>query len=45
MADPIWRKKYKNLLDSEGTWLLGIFGVADYESQLKIPKLKIADSI
>ena len=42
MADPIWRKKFKTLLDSDNIWYSGVFGVADYESELKNQKFKMA---
>ena len=35
----------KKLLDCDDIWYSGIFGVADYESELKIQKLKMADLI
>ena len=35
--------KYKKLLSCDEIWYSRIFGVAHYESELKIPKLKMAD--
>ena len=35
-------QKWKKLLDWDALWYWRVFGVADYESELKIEKLKIA---
>ena len=45
-----WRIQYgerkcKKLLDAVDIWYSVVFGVADYESELKIHKFKIADPI
>ena len=34
----------QELLDWNDIWYSGVFGVVDYESEIKIEKLKIADS-
>ena len=43
MANPIWRTKIKKLLVCDDILYSGVFGVADYESKLKIEKFEIAD--
>ena len=45
MANPVWRKKFKKLLDSDNIWYAGMFGVADYKSELKNQKFKMAGSV
>lgn len=37
--------KNKNLMNCSKNWYLGVFGIADYEFDVKFKKLKIADPI
>ena len=45
MADPIWRTTMQKLLDWNDIWCTEVFEVADYESELRIHKFKMADRI
>ena len=45
MADPIWRKNYQNQLNLLEICYLGVFEVADYESDVKNSHFKMADTI
>ena len=45
MADPIWRMPKVNFQENWWKYLLRVFWVADYESDIRFPKFKMADPI